>query len=152
MRSLIACASRSSLDGRNSAKLRRSPFTEYCRAGNVTFLPPSRRSQTEKPINLRPLSGPASASKITSASASFPAGLPFSFGMIFTDTSSPVCSDIHVLRRRRGPGATAPVTFAWVDVDACEQGETYGPYGAYASTKLVGAVMAVPRAGRQSAH
>src|SRR4051812_50044445 len=46
--------------------------------------------------------------------------------MIFTDISSPVCSDIHVLRRRRGPGATAPVTFAWVDVDACEQGERTG--------------------------
>src|SRR6185295_5393695 len=59
--------------------------------GERHVLPPSRRSQTEKPINLRPLSGPASASKITSASASFPGGLPFSFGMIFTDTSSPVC-------------------------------------------------------------
>src|SRR3954466_479709 len=122
MHSRIACASRSSFDGRNSAKLRRSPFTEYCRAGNVTFLPPSRRSQTEKPISLRPLSGPASASKTTSASASFPGGLPFSFGMIFTDISSPVYSDIRVLQERHGPGPTAPAAFARVDVDAREQG------------------------------
>jgi predicted nucleic acid-binding protein len=35
--------------GRSSAKLRRSPFTAYCRAGNVTLRPlPVRRSQMEK--------------------------------------------------------------------------------------------------------
>src|SRR5688572_13491520 len=93
-----SCAVGSPFAGRNSAKLRRSPFTEYCRAGNVTFSPPVRRSQMLKPINLSPLSGPASDSKITSASASFPAGLPFSFGIIFTDTSSPLLLDMGFLQ------------------------------------------------------
>ena len=39
-----------------------------------------------KPINFSPVSGPASASKITSASASFPAGLPLVFGVIHPTT------------------------------------------------------------------
>src|SRR5918995_6098285 len=106
MQSRIAsCVVRSSVEGRSNVKLRRAPFTEYCREGNVTFFPPARRSQTAKPTNFIPLSGPASASKITSASASFPGGLPLSFGMIFTDTSSPVFLDIRILQGRRGPGA-----------------------------------------------
>ena len=41
-------------------KLRRSPLTEYCRAGNVTFRPlPVLRSQTAKPISFSPSSGPS---------------------------------------------------------------------------------------------
>src|SRR6202163_3706375 len=99
---IASCALRSPFVGRNSAKLRRSPFTEYCRAGNVTFRPPSRRSHTAKPINFSPLSGPASLSKITSASASFPAGVACSFGMIFTDTDSPVTLDMVDLQEHRG--------------------------------------------------
>jgi hypothetical protein len=64
-----------SATGRSSAKLRRSPLTEYCRAGNVTFWPPPlRRSQIAKPISLRPASGPSL--KCSSASASLPGGLP----------------------------------------------------------------------------
>src|ERR1700730_7093567 len=71
-----------SADGRRSAKLRRSPLTLYCRAGNVTFLPepPLRRSQTLNPISLRPASGPSV--KCSSASASLPGGFPLSFGVI----------------------------------------------------------------------
>lgn len=46
-------------------------FTEYCRAGNVTFRPlPVRRSQIPKPISFRPESGPSW--KCSSASASLP--------------------------------------------------------------------------------
>ena len=41
---------------------------------------PLRRSQMAKPMSLSPLSGPASASKTTSASASFPGGLLLVFG------------------------------------------------------------------------
>ena len=68
-----------SATGRSSAKLRRSPLTEYWRAGNVTFRPlPLRRSQTAKPISLSPSSGPSV--KCSSASASLPGGLPLSFG------------------------------------------------------------------------
>src|SRR4029077_7879826 len=52
-------------------------------AENVPSRPaPLRRSQTEKPISLRPSSGPAP--KCSSASASFPGGLPRSFIVIFT--------------------------------------------------------------------
>src|SRR5205823_13916490 len=96
---------RSSDEGRGNGKFRRAPFTDYGRYGNVTLLSPSRRSHTVKPTSFIPLSGPASVSKITSASASFPGGLPFSFGMIFTDTRSPVLLVIRVLQRRRGPEA-----------------------------------------------
>ena len=67
------------------------------------------------PPNFIPLSGPASASKITSASASFPGRLPFSFGMIFTDMKSPVCLDIRVLQGPRGPeadGAECSIEFS----------------------------------------
>ena len=46
----FSCALMSTM-GRSSAKLRRSPFTLYWRAGNVTLRPgPTRRSQIEKPI------------------------------------------------------------------------------------------------------
>src|ERR1700726_936170 len=128
---IASCALSSPFEGRNSAKLRRSPFTEYCRAGNVTFLPPLRRSQTAKPINFSPLSGPASPSKITSASASFPAGVPCWFGMIFTDTNAPALFDMVVLRCRRGPGPTAAGEFARVDVTPANEGGTHGP-GAHA--------------------
>jgi hypothetical protein len=70
--------------GRSSAKVRRSPLTLYCLAGNVTFrpAPPPRRSQIANPINFSPSSGPSL--KCSSASASFPGGLPLSFGMIMT--------------------------------------------------------------------
>jgi hypothetical protein len=40
MRSRIASAAFVSATGRRSPKLRRSPFTVYCRAGNVTLRPP----------------------------------------------------------------------------------------------------------------
>src|SRR5438876_1055554 len=67
--------------GRSSAKLRRSPLTLYCLAGNVTLRPgPPRRSQTENPINFRPASGPFV--KCSSASASLPGGFPLSLGVI----------------------------------------------------------------------
>src|SRR5881396_2805408 len=102
-RLIASCALVSPLAGRSSAKLRRSPFTEYCRAGNVTFLPPLRRSQIAKPINFSPVSGPASASKITSASASFPGGLPVVVGVTRTDTSSVLPFDmLSSLCGRRG--------------------------------------------------
>ncbi len=39
---------------RNSTKLRRLPLISYWRAGNVTFLPPPRRSQTPKPMRRSP--------------------------------------------------------------------------------------------------
>src|SRR5262245_50716108 len=110
MQSRIAsCVVRSSVEERSNAKLRRPPFTEYCREGNVTFFPPSRRSHTAKPTSFIPLSGPASASKITSASASFPGGLPLSFGMIRTDTTSAFWLDIksscgHRLSETSGAG------------------------------------------------
>src|SRR5471032_629828 len=72
--------------GRSSAKERRSPLTLYWRAGNVTLrLPPPaprRISQIEKPISFKPSSGPSV--KWISASASFPGGLPRSFGVILT--------------------------------------------------------------------
>src|SRR5207302_3291430 len=55
--------------------------TLYWRAGNVTLRPSPRFvSQTEKPISFRPSSGPSL--KCSSASASFPGGLPRSFGVI----------------------------------------------------------------------
>src|SRR6187399_721457 len=123
MHCLIAsCALCSPLAGRSSAKLRRSPFTENCRAGNVTFLPPSRRSHTAKPVSVIPLSGPASASKTSSASASFPGGLPCAFGVILTDMSSPCELDIRVLQEAEGLRPTAVAGFTRVDVDAGEQG------------------------------
>src|SRR5688572_22926337 len=65
--------------GRSSEKLRRSPLTEYWRAGNVTFRPPVLRSQTANPTSLSPSSGPPE--KCSSASASLPGGLPLSFGV-----------------------------------------------------------------------
>jgi len=69
--------------GRNRANERRSPLTEYWRAGKVTFrLPPDRRSQIANPINFNPASGPSS--KWSSASASFPGGFPVSFGVFLT--------------------------------------------------------------------
>jgi hypothetical protein len=47
-----------SVVGRSNAKLRRSPLTEYWRAGNVTLRPPPvRRSQIAKPISFYPVSG-----------------------------------------------------------------------------------------------
>src|SRR5262249_2479464 len=119
----------SPLAGRNSAKLRRSPFTEYCRAGNVTFLPPSRRSHTAKPMSFIPLSGPASASKTTSASASFPAGLPCSFGMIFTYTSSPLDLEMGVLPDVPGAGADGSGWVAGVVATPGDRGEAHGPRG-----------------------
>src|SRR5262245_8442146 len=117
-----SCALGSPLVGRNSAKLRRSPFTEYCRAGNVTFLPPSRRSHTAKPMSFIPLSGPASASKTTSASASFPARVPCALGMIFTDTSSPLDSHMVLLQDCRGPETDGSGWFRAGRDDAGEQG------------------------------
>src|SRR5436190_13938586 len=130
MHCLIAsCALCSPLAGRSSEKLRRSPFTEYCRAGNVTFFPPSRRSHTAKPLSFIPLSGPASASKTTSASASFPAGEPCSLGMIFTDTSSPFDLDMVVLQDCRGPETDGSGWFARVLRTPANRGETHGPEG-----------------------
>src|SRR4051812_9294293 len=84
--------------GRSSAKLRRSPFTRYCRAGNVTLRrAPVRVSHTPKPINFRPASGPSV--KWSSASASFPGGLPLSFAMNVTVIMS---SPFFVVRVDRG--------------------------------------------------
>src|SRR3990167_6281492 len=78
MASLSVSDAIGSAEGRRSAKLRRSPLTEYCRAGNVTLRPlPPRRSQTEKPISFSPLNAPSS--KCSSASANFPTGWPVSF-------------------------------------------------------------------------
>jgi hypothetical protein len=48
--------------------------------------PPPRRSQIANPISLSPSSGPPV--KCSSASASFPGGLPLSFGVIFTVSSA----------------------------------------------------------------
>ena len=74
MRSRTACCAVASTTGRNSAKLRRSPFTLYCRAGNVTFRPPApRRSQIANPISLSPARGPSA--KWSSASPPPPVGL-----------------------------------------------------------------------------
>jgi hypothetical protein len=56
--------------GRSSAKLRQSPFTEYCRDGNVTVRPPFLRAHGAKSMSLIPLSGPPE--KCSSASASVP--------------------------------------------------------------------------------
>ena len=70
-----SCAAASAI-GRSSAKLRRSPLTEYWRAGNVTLRPlPLRRSQTANPISFKPSSTPSV--KCSSASASLPGGLRF---------------------------------------------------------------------------
>ena len=67
--------------GRSSAKLRRSPLTLYCRAGNVTVRAPSRRSQTAKPISLRPAQRPVGEMQLR---IGFPGGLPRSWRAIFT--------------------------------------------------------------------
>src|SRR6185436_19991729 len=137
MHCLIAsCALASPLAGRSNAKLRRSPFTEYCRAGNVTFLPPSRRSHTPKPMRRSPWSGPVPASKITSASASFPLGLPLSFGRIRTDTTSPLPSDMMGLHEtpRVWTGGVGYVHAG--RYDARNKGGTHGPAVAHAWTKL----------------
>src|SRR5215475_8766439 len=79
-----------STTGRRSAKLRRSPLTLYCRAGNVTLRPPPPPprldSQIENPISFSPSSGPSL--KWSSASASLPGGLPLSFGVILTVTAT----------------------------------------------------------------
>src|SRR5260221_11085895 len=84
MRSRMRSWACTSVIGRSSAKLRRSPLTAYDRAGNVTFRPlPPRRSQMLKPISFRPASGDWPP-KCNSASASLPAGLPLSFGVILT--------------------------------------------------------------------
>src|SRR5579864_1324462 len=77
--------------GRSRAKLRRSPFTEYCRAGKVTLRPPVLRSQIEKPTSFRPSSGPPL--KCSSASANLPGGLPLSFGKNFTVIDLPPPDD-----------------------------------------------------------
>src|SRR3954470_16938777 len=138
MHCLIASSALCSpLAGRSRAKRGRSPFTEYCRAGNVTFFPPSRRSHTAKPISFNPLSGPASASKTTSASASFPGGLPCSFGMIFTDTSSPLDLDMVVLQDCRGPETDGSGWFARVLRTPANRGETHGPEGECVVTGFV---------------
>src|SRR4029450_4839114 len=134
---MSSCAPCSPLAGRSSAKLRRSPFPEYCRAGNVPFLPPSRRSHTAKPTSFIPLSGPASASKTTSASASFPAGEPCSLGMIFTDTSSPLDLDMVVLQDCRGPETDGSGWFARVLRTPANRGETHGPEGECVVTGFV---------------
>ena len=81
----LSCRDESAI-GRNSEKLRRSPFTEYARAGKVTFRPPFFRSQIANPISLSPSSGPPE--KWSSASASLPGGVPLSFGRNFTVMSS----------------------------------------------------------------
>lgn len=72
-----------SVTGRRRAKLRRSPFTAYCRDGKVTLRPaPPRRSQMAKPISFSPSSGPSV--KCSSASASLPGGLVLALGMKMT--------------------------------------------------------------------
>src|SRR5687768_970702 len=69
--------------GLRSAKLRRSPLTEYCRAGNVTLRALlARRSQIPKPISFVPAIGPSV--KCSSASASLPTGFPLALSMILT--------------------------------------------------------------------
>src|SRR5262245_11821087 len=69
--------------GRRRAKLRRSPLTEYWRAGKVTLRPtPLRRSQIAKPISFSPSSSPSV--KCSSASANLPGGVPLSLGVILT--------------------------------------------------------------------
>ena len=107
--------------GRSSAKLRRSPLTLYCRAGNVTLCPPApppRRSQMEKPISFKPSSGPSV--KCSSASATFPGGFPLSFGVILTVMAAllpmmqPPASGGSWIRRRartsrRMPARDAPM-------------------------------------------
>jgi hypothetical protein len=79
------------LDRRAKSWSRISMPIEIASGSKVTFRPrPCFVFQTEKPINLRPSSGPSA--KWISASASFPGGLPRSFGVILTD------------RRRRSGG------------------------------------------------
>src|SRR5262245_63655997 len=84
-----------------------------------------------------PLSGPESASKPTSASASFPAGVPCSFGMIFTDTSSPLDLDMVVLQDCRGPETDGSGWFARVLRTPANRGETHGPEGECVVTGFV---------------
>jgi hypothetical protein len=92
----VSCAFVSAT-GRSSAKLRRSPFTEYWRAGNVTLRPaPVRRSQIAKPISFRPAKTPLT--RWISASASFPGGLPLSLGVILTVTFCVAATDAFGLR------------------------------------------------------
>src|SRR4051812_36023148 len=78
--------------GLRSEKLRRSPLTEYWRAGNVTFLPlPVLRSHTPNPISFSP-SPPPSCTSIC-ASGRFPGGLLFSFGtFLFVIVLVPPCT------------------------------------------------------------
>ena len=58
-------------------------------ARNVTVRPPFLRSQTANPMSFRPSSGPPE--KVSSASASFPGGLPLSFGTNVTVMFSASC-------------------------------------------------------------
>src|SRR3954453_21325836 len=88
--------------GRSSENDRRSPPTENERAGNVTLRPPpGLRSHTEKPISFKPSSGPWV--KYSSASASFPGGLAFSFNTILMFIGR--ASGAMEGKRRSGSGA-----------------------------------------------
>src|SRR3954469_4679804 len=88
--------------GRRSENERRSPPTENERAGKVTLRPPPvLRSHTEKPISFNPSSGPWV--KYSSASASFPGGLAFSFNTILMFIGR--ASGAMEGKRRSGTGA-----------------------------------------------
>ena len=69
--------------------------------------------------------------------ASFPAGVPCSFGMIFTDTSSPLDLDMVVLQDCRGPETDGSGWFARVLRTPANRGETHGPRGECVVTGFV---------------
>src|SRR5687768_14846439 len=130
---IASCAPTSPFAGRSNAKLRRSPLTEYCRAGNVTLRPPARRSQMAKPTSFMPVNGPASASKITSASASLPAGVLDVLGRIRTDINSVFCVDIGP-PDGAGRGSVIDGGAEFAALRLANEGGTHGPVGAYVVT------------------
>jgi hypothetical protein len=86
-----------------------------------------------KPTSFMPVNGPASASKITSASASFPAGLLVVFGRIRTDINSVFCLDISPpVEAGRGSVIDGGAEFAAVRLP--NEGGTHGSMSAYVVT------------------
>ena len=84
MRSRTASCAVASTTGRRSAKLRRSPFTAYWRAGNVTFRPLPTATLPDAEADQLQAGERRFAAEVQLGVGEFPAGLPRSFGVILT--------------------------------------------------------------------
>jgi hypothetical protein len=113
--------------GRHRAKLRRSPFTEYGRAGNLAFCPHIATFLCGEVHRCQPRERARFAVDDHVRVGKRPCGRPCSLRMIVTDTKSPVTLEGVDLQAHRGCRTDGVGEVRAGRRDAANEGGTHGP-------------------------